>query len=837
MKTTESRTATDARRGLNEQLVWLRDLTDQAAGGKAQGLKQLIDWELPCPDGFVVLDAGKTIPEQKLAQFYRQLGEGKVAVRSSALGEDGEHASFAGQYETLLDVEGIDQLRGAIERCAASLHSDRADAYQHHQHIAPASMCVVVQKMVDAAVAGVLFTVDPVSNRYDRLVVDAVAGLGEALVSGEATPDHYEFDESGTLCYQELVSADALLSPDQQQLLVSQARKAEQLAGEPLDMEWAIDRDGNLYWVQARPVTTLAGDLREHDTPLAASDIITRCNIGEMMPGACCPLTLSITGRGIEHGMQHMHVSYAGRPAITDDWTQVAISHGQMFINLTGGAVAAASVLGVDVESMGRNVCGRIVPGLQAPQPKNLFVRLTGFGRLVRYVLSADKVIAAFKTDLDRFDIDTSGGSSALIQAIDDAIPVLNRAYCVHLQSSATSGFTGGILHSILSRGPGSTAEHEAEAARLLAGAKGVESAVLVEQLDDIARRIASLPVEEALSFCEPAPGEALAWLTDGAPRDIADAFGAFLERHGHRGYRELCLRQPSWSQAPTELVTTLQISVKARLGDDAGDARTAAVEPGELAAALRWILPKAHDAVRRREATKSMLVLTTHKLSAAYHVLGRRLVAEGVFTDSDQVFFFSHGELKALVAEVRESDGNSHTWAELADRRRRALDFQDKIQFDEICYGPPQPVDSRQRADEQPGLISGRPVSRGIVAGIARVARSVEEAGALQPGEILVAPITDVGWTPYFNLIAGLITDLGSSVSHGAVIAREYGLPAVVNTRVGTRRISTGDLVRLDADQGIVELLERDTGQAADTLKAGCFPEDSAITPGRTPT
>ena len=806
----------DARCTQSDRLIWLRDLAGQAAGGKAHGLKQLMDWQLPCPDGFVILDAAQPLPEQELEAFYRQLGAGKVAVRSSALGEDGEHASFAGQYETVLDVQGVEQLRAAIGQCVASLNSERADAYQHDQHIAPASMCVVVQTMVDAAVAGVLFTVDPVSNRYDRLVIDAVQGLGEALVSGEATPDHYEFDESGKLCYRELVGDHALLSDTQQQLLVEQARRAAQLAGQPLDMEWAFDRQGDLYWVQARPITTLASDLREHDTPLSPQEVVTRCNIGEMMPGACCPLTLSVTGRGIEHGMQHMHVSYAGRPAITDDWTQVAISHGQMFINMSGGAVAAASVLGIDVESMGQTLCGRIVPGLEAPKPKNLLVRSMGFARLLKYIFSADKAIAALRVDLENFHIDTGGDSARVMRAIDDAIPMLNRAYRVHLQSSATSGLSGGVLKSMLARGPGDEAEHDAEAARLLAGASEVESAVLVEQLDDIARSIAALPREQAETFCAATPAQALAWLTGCAPGDIGAAYQAFLQRHGHRGYRELCVRQPSWAQAPEELVTTIQTSVKARLADNTLDSRPATIDMDELSAGLRWILPKAHNAIRRREATKSMLVLTTYRLSEAYHALGQRLVDEGVFSDSDQVFFFSHEELKSLVRQASQQDAEGNTWRELAERRRLALSFQDKLQFEEICYGYPQPLDQRLRDEDQEGVISGRAVSRGVVEGTARVARSVDEAAALLPGEILVAPITDVGWTPYFNLIAGLVTDIGSSVSHGAVIAREYGLPAIVNTRVGTRRIATGDRIRLDADRGVVELLQPGAGDQA---------------------
>ncbi|GHD13404.1 hypothetical protein GCM10007052_15560 [Halioglobus japonicus] len=808
----EDTVAADSETGTAAQLLWLGELAHQAAGGKAHGLKQLMDWQLPCPNGFVILDATRPAPAQLLAQFYRELGECKVAVRSSAIGEDGEHASFAGQYESILNVQGLEQLQSAIEQCVASLHSDRADAYQHDQHIAPATMCVVVQKMVDAAVAGVLFTVDPVSNRYDRLVIDAVAGLGEALVSGEATPDHYEFDESGTLCYSEVVNDSPLLADDQQQLLISQARAAAQQAGQPLDMEWAIDGAGQLYWVQARPITTLASDLREQDTVVPPQDIVTRCNIGEMMPGACCPLTLSVTGRGIEQGMQHMHVSYAGRPAITDDWTQVAISHGQMFINMTGGAVASASVMGIDVESQGQSLCGRVVPGLQGPPPRPLPIRLLGFARLLKYILGADKAINTFRTELDSFSINTSGDSAAVLQAINTALPVLHRAYWVHLQSSATSGFSGAVLHVMLARGPGDEADHESEAARLLAGAKDVESAVLVEQLDDIARGIAGLERDTAEAFCELSPAEALAWLGDKTTSDIANAFDAFLERHGHRGYRELCVRQPSWSQHPESLVSTLQASVKARLAGATDDVSPTAINLDELSRGLRWILPKAHNAIRRREATKSMLVKATHTLSEAYHVLGQRLVAKGVLKDSDQVFFFSHAELQSLTNDAHSEESD---WANIADRRRMALAFQNQIEFEEICYGPPQPIDKRTRAHDEDGQIRGRAVSRGVAEGPARVAHSVEEASALEPGEILVAPITDVGWTPYFNLIAGLVTDIGSSVSHGAVIAREYGLPAIVNTREGTRRITTGDLIRLDADNGTVEVLQCSAGSA----------------------
>ena len=138
---------------------------------------------------------------------------------------------------------------------------------------------------------------------------------------------------------------------------------------------------------------------------------------------------------------------------------------------------------------------------------------------------------------------------------------------------------------------------------------------------------------------------------------------------------------------------------------------------------------------------------------------------------------------------------------------RREALTYQQQFEFPEISVGLPQPMEARA-ATVTDGVLHGRPASRGIVEGIARVAITLAEAAELQPGEILITPITDIGWTPYFSLIGGLVTDLGSSVSHGAVIAREYGLPCIVNSREGTRFFNTGDRIRLDGDKGTVERL-----------------------------
>jgi len=270
-----------------------------AVGGKAEGLAKLIGMQLHVPPGFVILDAKPGhYPEDLEAQYHalckKNKNGGKVAVRSSAIGEDSAGASFAGQYETILDVQGIDALKKAIDHCLASVHSERASSYRVQQATSDHSleervaMAIVVQEMVDARCAGVLFTIDPVHHRRDHLVIDAVIGTGEKLVSGEATPDHTLIDRNTKkIIRQELTDTTPILSPDNIRQLINDALKAEQLAGEALDMEWAIDQHEQLCWLQARPITTLAADLNELDSALIAPDhIFTKCNVAEALPGA-----------------------------------------------------------------------------------------------------------------------------------------------------------------------------------------------------------------------------------------------------------------------------------------------------------------------------------------------------------------------------------------------------------------------------------------------------------------------------------------------------------------------------------------------------------------------
>ena len=550
---------------MNSTISTLAEITDASAGGKAYGLSRLVAMGLAVPPAFVVRDASADYFPETLQSSYLALDKAEVAVRSSALGEDGDDASFAGQYDTVLNVSGIDQVQQAIARCVASASNERARSYQQQAGAGGIRMNVVVQAMVNARVAGVVFTSDPVSARRDLLVIDAVAGLGEALVSGEATPDHYGVSSSGYIVRRQLTGADALLSDREITLIAAQARTAADHEGHPLDLEWAIDKDGTLYWLQARPITTLPTDLNEFDTVLPRpGDVLTISNVSEMMPGAVCPLTGSFTGWGIDYGLQHMQVAVGARPDIVKEWQVTAWAYGHLFLNLTGNVVMSAAVLGSTVEQTAQSLCGRLVPELKPFPPQPLLRRVVNTLRLLRYCLRAPAVVDQFGRELAAFRIKDKADSDAMWTELATKAVFFDHAMAVHIQSSALSGFLCSIVENMVSgRSNDSTSEEQAEAVRLLAGASGVESAVMLEELDRLIDRVVAHP-DAGRAFQQAPVSEAQSWLSNTA--ELAPDYAAFLKTNGHRGYRELCMRDPAWRDDPAPLIQSMQAAVHARL-------------------------------------------------------------------------------------------------------------------------------------------------------------------------------------------------------------------------------------------------------------------------------
>lgn len=781
--------------------IALDEASEEAAGGKAEGLARLLAHGFDVPTGFVVIGATSGNLPGDLEEQYLRLGGGRVAVRSSAVGEDSEDASFAGQYETVLGVEGAERLRAAIEDCLQSVVHARAVAYRGEQTGRDETeMNVVVQRMVDARVAGVLFTANPVNARRDQVVVDAVSGLGEALVSGRVAPDHWLLDRNGSVIDCEAQGEQPVLGEQELARLLHGALRAEQQLGTPLDMEWAFDGDGRLWWLQARPISQLPADPNELDTHPHPDHVYTWSNIGEMMPGAVTPLTYSVTGRGIDIGMQRVYRRIGADVPAGDGPRYVGMFFGHLFLDLNALAELSAHVAGSTKKQMCMAICGRDIEEVADPEPASGLRRAINGVRYFALLAVASK----HRKELDALRASLVfpklGTPRQLYRAIDEALPELWRAYELHLLSSASSGALSPILLGVLAKGKEPSQAHHADVAELLAGAKDVESADIAEGVERIIDRLLEHPrAEEELASAD--PEAALAWLCSTDSGAAGDELGRYLARHGHRAVRELELRQKEWAVDPAPLISSLQSGLRARLRSGgaprprSGSKGTAAIEHP----VVRRLLPLAHAAIRSREHTKSALVDVTTRFKHAYRALGSRMADESLLPDPDAVFFLTHGELGDLLRGGRELGG-------LAARRRRVLDYQMPLHFPQFFKSRPTPLE-RSPIETGDGTLLGKPVSRGRVTGRARVVQTLQDAAALEAGEILIAPITDVGWTPYFSLIAGLATDVGSAVSHGAVVAREYGLPAVVNLRDATRRFRTGDMVVLDGDRGTLEL------------------------------
>lgn len=642
----------------------IADAHGVGAGGKAEGLALLSALGLPVPDGFVILDPTPESLPDDLEFAYDRIGRGRVAVRSSASDEDGKAASFAGQHATVLDVEGVPALRDAVVHCLDSLFSERAQAYRKmHTGSDGAVMSVVVQRMVDARCAGVVFTADPVTARRDRMVVEAVEGAGSALVGGKVTPDHFTLARDGSSVKSELSGSDPCLEDEKLLALASDALRVERHFGLPIECEWAIDREGRIAWLQARPITTLPADPRELDTELNPDDVYTHCNVGEVLPGVMTPLTWSTSMRANDRAMQRMY-SRIATLEIQEEPLIVVRSFGRPLYNLTQLTAISRSMAGGSEASTVEALCGHvvseIVPGPRAPQSERLrnglsYINFMLFGR---HVAKLDRLIASI-------DLVPGEDASATYAKIDRELHKLSEAWYQHLGSSLLAGSIVGALPQILAEGKPPTEEDNAEIARLLAGAEDVESFDIAAGIDRIVSALVEHDGPELDRLLTLDVKAAERFLRHEASAPVRREYGTYLERHGHRCVREVELREKEWAEDPTPIVEAVLSGIRAARARHVAPSKA---EQRSVPLTLRLLVRVGHRSIRARERSKSQIVMMHTFFKRAYRTLGRQMVDEGLLPDDDLVFFLQHAELGTLL---RDRDS---ALAERALARREVL-------------------------------------------------------------------------------------------------------------------------------------------------------------------
>lgn len=806
-------------------------------GGKALRLGRLAAVGLTVPPGFVVpasayreASGRQALPDgwaDALIAAARGLG-GPLAVRSSGVEEDGAQRSWAGQYETVLGVsaEGVPD---AVRRVWASARGPAALAYGG----APGgAVAVLVQRMVEPAVAGVMFTVDPASATGREMVVEAVWGLGDALLAGEVAPHWYRVRRPGRLprgvwrldararldvvqeglpalaerrvlrggavvkeVLPEALAGEPTLSPRALLRLCRLGLRVERLFGAPQDVEWAIDARGAVHLLQARPITTP----RPRPAPEA---LWSRRFLGERWPEPATPLGWSIVGPLLEEivafpDVQRRHLG--GAPTIR-------LVHGRPYVNtaifrrlgfkLPGGAPPrfVAELLPPEEEAAWRTRPVVLPDVAVLADLLRSAVRDRRWERLRCNPLTNDREWEAFRARLERelpnLSREPRSGPEA-VGLVEQQIERVREYVAIHVCSLLFAHVAYQVLESLLTSWAPSQASSWME--RLATCPEGN----LTLETNAALRRLARAASEADLARLE----------VGGAEGPFAEALSAFLASYGHRSASSWEICAPRWATEPRRLVPLLRAQ-RAGSEDPADRAarQQAAFEDalGEVRACfgrsrrgrtLELLIPYLRRYLLLRENQRFWFDRLLYAMQRTVWQIGEDLVERGLVDRREDVAFLEWPELRALA-----EGGTGAVRSRIAERRAR---------WEEDARTEPPIFLTGEDAVSPPGgsRLQGLGISPGRARGRVRVLRSVEDGAAVRPGEILVARAVDPGWTPLLADAAGLVLELGGVLSHGAVVAREYGLPAVVNLEGVTRRLRDGDEVTVDGSRGIVWL------------------------------
>ncbi|MFI1720731.1 rifamycin-inactivating phosphotransferase [Streptomyces sp. NPDC020489] len=775
---------------------------------------------------------GIAVPADLAEEITRALApygaHAAYAVRSSATAEDLPTASFAGQQDTYLNVVGAEAVLRHVSRCWASLFTERAVTYRRRNGIddRTVQMAVVVQRMVFPQASGILFTADPVTGHRKVATVDAGFGLGEALVSGLVNPDVYKVRD-GQVVEKTIAAKQRAVRPlaaggteevtidvprqeqpaltDAQVVrLVDLGRRIEAHFGRPQDIEWCL-ADDDFQIVQSRPITTLfpVPDSGDQDNRVYVS-------VGhqQMMTDPMKPLGLSMWQLT---AMTPMHA--AG---------------GRLFVDVAGRLASPTARAGL-LDLIGRGeplvrdaletVLDRddFVPSLPdappvrppaggppAPIPTDPAIVTELIERSRASVAALEHDISA-KTGPELFDF--------LLEAFAEHKRVLSDP--LSMQAIMAGMEATWWLNDHLEEWLG---EKNAADTLTLSAPGNITSEMGLALLDvaDVVR-----PHPEVVAFLRGVQDDdfldELAKVEGGIA--VRDAIQGYLDRYGMRCVGEIDITRPRWSERPSTLVPVILDHVRSFEPGAAGrrfeqGRQRAQEKEAEVLSRLR-ALP---DGDAKADETKRMIdrvrTFIGYREYPKYGIISRyfvykralmgeaeRLVRAGVLAEKEDVFFLTFQELHEVV-RTRRAD------RELVERRKEEFrTFQGLTPPRVLTSDGEALTGAYRREDAPPGALVGVPVSTGTVEGRARVVIDMADAD-LEAGDILVTPFTDPSWSPLFVGIAGLVTEVGGQMTHGAVIAREYGLPAVVGVHDATRLIRDGQRIRVHGTDGYVELL-----------------------------
>jgi rifampicin phosphotransferase len=786
---------------------------------------------------------------------YQTLDQGEhtpVAVRSSATAEDLPDASFAGQQESFLNVIGAEAVLDAIRRCWASLWTDRAVSYRASRGLDPGAvrLAIVVQPTIDAKVAGVLFTANPLTGKRRQAVIDANPGLGEAVVAGATTPDHFVVDVAtgeiiarrlgdkqvvvqpaaggGTQRIERLADRSSACLPDAhvRQLAALGAQVEAQFAV-PQDIEWAIDAAGAFWLLQARPITTLfplPADAPTNDDVLRVYLCFT-LQQGTFQPWT--PIGIS-AARLLASAIAEL-LGFPPRDVLQGPHFVAEVAS-RVFLDVTG-ALRSSYGRSILTQVMAQAEIHAAATFQQLATDPHLSPIQT---RRLALVLAIGRILARTRLPwhLLRTLLWPDSARTRLHRLTDGLRTAANVAPTtdMYLRVAAVERLFAEFLPRLLS----------ATAPVMLGGMGTFALAVRLlgklaseDERQIVMRGLPYNPTTEmnlalwALAQASRADPPAAALVQNTSPAQLCDAYRSgrlplvlqqgltrFLAIHGHRSVNELDMGVPRWSEDPAYLFEVLASYLQPRDLAQAPDRRfqRAAEEAEAMIADLTrrarqaswargvlagFFLRRARALGGLREMPRFALALLLAQARALLSPVGSALAQADRLEQAADIDFLSLPEIYAALdgADFRSTVGERRSWYDQERARRH-------VPLVLLSDGGEPTIEAIAPASA--GQLRGTPASPGRVVGPARVMLDPEVA-KLARGEILVAPSTDPGWTPLFLMAGGLVMETGGAMSHGAIVAREYGIPAVVGVVGATKRIETGQSLTVDGTTGTV--------------------------------
>lgn len=828
-----------------------------------------------------------TYPEvlrEEILQAYRSLSKGKreslrVAVRSSGFQEDGANASFAGQFDSYLNVRGEEDLLTQVKSCWASFCKTHCLHYQKDRVGSNgfSGVAVLVQEMIPARTAGVLFSANPISGSSRETVIEASWGLGEAIVGGIVNPDRFVVDTASRRVVKQSIpkkrvmvvldrkrgaftrqvsvpgakQAVPCLSEREIQRLSEAGSNIQEHFGEPQDIEWAFYRN-TLYILQSRPITTLpgpagdpsppslgdpAGWRSELDTPTDRDTEWTSATIRELLPGTLSPLTISQMN-ALEYGFQKPSRDLGLLPQMEPPHHTkfLGFFYNRAHLNMTliNGLIRQVPL--ISPEHLKRILQADVPTPRSRPWLRWRFFRdvpnlfRIGFHALEMARRLEPAVESLLTTGLRQYEVERRrqmGHLSAKEQLawMDEVQKRRAEIYAMHITVSQFGEVTFELLNRLIGRWARDTTGNLA--AQFITGSSTPLLAKPFAELWGLAQQIRGSRKLQKY-FSDPSVRATHRLLKKDEGRSVSrfrEAFDTFLAHYGYRSRFGAELMHPSWQQEPLFVLSLVKLYAKLLLTLNPWDLKRERANRREQILrhleshlnpvqkrVLKELIQLMQVLIPLRQNLRALSLMQAHLARRLARHLGGRLHKETVLREAKDIYFLTMEELYQAVDETPAGTDAAGLRLSLQQRvqgRRREYERNSHLVLPETFRGRPVPIDPDQAPapENREKRLRGLPVSPGSVTGPARRIVGPHQEVNVEPGEILILPGMDLGWTPLFLAASAIVAERGGILSHGSILAREFGVPAVVSIPKVTRTIQTGQVITVDGDRGDVWL------------------------------